>query len=166
MRIKNSKISREVSALNGFSICISAAAALVFAIVTLIFGTDGDVYGEHIFPKLFVSMFCYSLIFSSHMLFLGAYVGINIGDCFGIRKIEELIYGISAIVCEAAAIPLMFQTTAFFYAFLLKLSSMCFFLLITMRMCRDNGITTLLAILCGVGASYQIYISFSLMLLN
>ncbi len=166
MRIKNNRLARDINSVNGFTVCAFAAASLIFAVLTLIFGTDGDVYRLHLFPKLFVSMFCYSLVFISEMLFLGAFVGLCIGDRCCAGAAETVVYGVSAIICTAAAIPLMFQTDAFFYAFLLLVASACFFLMLTARAETGNGVSTVLTVLCGVGAAYQIYISFSMMLLN
>lgn len=165
MRIKNNRIAQEMSRVNGLTVCVFAAVSLVFAVITLIFGTDGDVYRLHVYPKLFVSMFCYSLVFVSHMLFFGAYVGVCAGSC-GCERGETVIYGISSLVCSSAAIPLMFQTDAFFYAFLLLFSSACFYLMLTLKTRSGGGLFTLLALLCGGGTSYMLYISFSLMLLN
>ena len=166
MKIKNNTLSRELNTVNGFTVCIFAAVSLVFAIVTLIFGTDSDVYCKYVFPKLFVSMFCYSLVFIVHMTVLGAYVGIGMGEYGCMKREETAVYGIVALICEAAAIPLSFQTKAFFYAFLLLMSSFCFFLLLAFKGNRNGILSAVLAVLCGAGFLYQIYISFSLMLLN
>ena len=166
MNIKNKKLARDISTVNGFSVCCFAAVSLAFSVLTLIIGTDGDVYRKYLFPGLFVSMFCYSLVFVTHMIFLGAYVGICSDECCCQCKSDVLVCGISAIICEAASIPLMFQAKAFFYAFLLVLSSLAFFLLISFKRSAGTMMTVVLAVLCGVGAAYQIYLSFSLMLLN
>lgn len=166
MKIMSRRIARELSAVNGTAVSVFAAVSLIFAVLTLIFGTDGDVFGKYVFPKPFVSMFCYSLIFVSHMLFSGAYVGICVSQCRPGGRSEIAIYGSATLICSAAAVPLTFRTDAFFYSLLLLVSSACFYLLMTVKVYRGGTLPTLLTLLCGFGISYHIYLSFSLMLLN
>ena len=166
MRIKNRRIARDMSTISGFTVCCFAFASLIFAVLTLMIGTDGEIYRQYRFPGMFVSMFCYSLAFVAFMLFLGAYVGICVeGPCCQSRG-DILICGVSALICAAASVPLAFQAKAFFYAFLLIAVSLTFFLFMTFKRERGNLLTAVLCVLCGAGYAYQLYVAFSLMLLN